>query len=1047
LIKEQFIVTTIESEATSEYLGLGRSEKEPFSPLTNTPQRTAGIQSQPAGLQSQPVGSQQQTAGIQQVQTQQAQHRIGRKSGVIQPLGLLTNQGAKLNQPEVKSPQPEVSRPAVVQPEVRSIQPEVRTPVNPTSVTIKKVPQSKQDLSRTNSADLEPKYQNQQKGLTRSTSFTAGSPINSANSQQRSPTKIQPTSPLKGATVVTSPTTVPSAAQNFANLGPRPIQRVASTPNLVNSPKLSINPSNSVKSSSFSSGGLISGIQSTPKISNIRTAPTQNSTPNPTPNSAPNLTPTQQPQSIHSPKTTTPGTTQVPLAPQFVNPKSVPAAVQSQQQSSPQPSVEPIRTPVVQSEDERGRPTSRKAENVQRLSSIKLRRTQSNRRIESRDNSATGQEMRPVSPNKMAFDAEAEKAKRLSFTNSDSGFDSQPGIACQFPNKESVLPTQTPTPVTSGPAPPPKPMSKPNVNVNALRHQRSASMDRANGQIRPEAKPVQKQPVAAPIRPANGQSYGPPIQRTSDLYNVPSSPRTSLNSRAPSIGAQSVGAPPSESGSLPPSPSMSRRAFGHGWYKEYMKETKNTFSRLGRSRSRKSSVSSQTSEASERRSHSSRSLVRSAFSHTPFNDQIDCRPESTTPHQSQTGEVIPRRKEKFQNNKSKFHNRSLDQISAENRCSMHESMVINKDVNRTPSEHGQIDVPDHSAESIHESQRTPKPIRASRAREFRRQFNTRSIDDIAKDHRKSLHQSMLPNEIIKKDFNAAQDVPDHLELHESQKTNRIKPKKEGKKRFSAIRTLFATSNEKALRGDREIHSSQIAQDDLFLSGGVFASIQDENDRNGGLRSLLILLRDGHKLNFIFQNELEKCEYEECTVNESDRNLFDKQILRFDEILDGHPKFDTEFELQDHRMMIGNLICSFDKTQRNSTNSTLRIFIRNDNIGCATVRSVNLTYPAGEKFMFEGNDVQNAFAFLSSRLKSTTVQKVQVCFREEAAPRQQNRIENGNHDMQQAFNMRSYESDFNEVEDEDVYNLLLARDRPDLEEAKQKPPKLTEIILS
>ena len=154
-------------------------------------------------------------------------------------------------------------------------------------------------------------------------------------------------------------------------------------------------------------------------------------------------------------------------------------------------------------------------------------------------------------------------------------------------------------------------------------------------------------------------------------------------------------------------------------------------------------------------------------------------------------------------------------------------------------------------------------------------------------------------------------------------------------------------------------------------------------------------------------------------------------------------------------------------------------------------------------MFEGNDVQNAFAFLSSRLKSTTVQKVQVCFREEAAPRQPNRIENGqlqkriqgvqiflpctfennrlifengppiskmtgevsnrsfnfdnvpeifkiflgNHDMQQAFNMRSYESDFNDVEDEDVYNLLLSRDRPDLEEAKQKPPKLTEIILS
>ena len=246
------------------------------------------------------------------------------------------------------------------------------------------------------SADLEnQKFQNQQKGLTRSTSFTAGSTQqathsfnHSASSQQRSPTKIQPTSPLKGATVVTSPTTVPSAAQNFANLGPRPIQRVASTPNLVNSPKLSINSANSVKSSSFSSGGLISGIQSTPKISNIRTAPP----PNPTPNSAPNLAsnPTQQPQFIHSPQTTTPGTTQVPLAPQFVNPKSVPATATPpsvQPQSPPQTSVEPVQTPAVQTEDERGRPTSRKAENVQRLSSIKLRRTQSNRRIESRDNS------------------------------------------------------------------------------------------------------------------------------------------------------------------------------------------------------------------------------------------------------------------------------------------------------------------------------------------------------------------------------------------------------------------------------------------------------------------------------------------------------------------------------------------------------------------------------------------------------------------------------------------------------------------------------------
>ena len=69
--------------------------------------------------------------------------------------------------------------------------------------------------------------------------------------------------------------------------------------------------------------------------------------------------------------------------------------------------------------------------------------------------------------------------------------------------------------------------------------------------------------------------------------------------------------------------------------------------------------------------------------------------------------------------------------------------------------------------------------------------------------------------------------------------------------------------------------------------------------------------------------------------------------------------------------------------------------------------MNLTYPAGEKFMFEGNDVQNAFAFLSSRLKSTTVQKVQVCFREEAAPRQPNRIENGELKNYWSFSFRFF----------------------------------------
>ena len=168
------------------------------------------------------------------------------------------------------------------------------------------------------------------------------------------------------------------------------MQRVASTPNLANSKPFN-NQQNSVKSSSFAgaTSGGIKGIQSTPAISNIRTAPTQ-PTPNPTQNQNPT---TQQPHFIQPSKSTTqsttPSTTPVSLAPQFVNPKTGPVPVQPQgtQPQDPQPSAEPIRTPVVQSEEERGRPISRKAENVQRLSSIKLRRTQSNRRIESRDSS------------------------------------------------------------------------------------------------------------------------------------------------------------------------------------------------------------------------------------------------------------------------------------------------------------------------------------------------------------------------------------------------------------------------------------------------------------------------------------------------------------------------------------------------------------------------------------------------------------------------------------------------------------------------------------
>ena len=84
-----------------------------------------------------------------------------------------------------------------------------------------------------------------------------------------------------------------------------------------------------------------------------------------------------------------------------------------------------------------------------------------------------------------------------------------------------------------------------------------------------------------------------------------------------------------------------------------------------------------------------------------------------------------------------------------------------------------------------------------------------------------------------------------------------------------------------------------------------------------MRSLLIVLRDGVRVNVFFGSEqLPLVEsYESCVSqgraffklsdlrNFSERPEVDHRLLvRFDEILDGHPRFDTEFELQDQQVM-------------------------------------------------------------------------------------------------------------------------------------------------
>ena len=67
--------------------------------------------------------------------------------------------------------------------------------------------------------------------------------------------------------------------------------------------------------------------------------------------------------------------------------------------------------------------------------------------------------------------------------------------------------------------------------------------------------------------------------------------------------------------------------------------------------------------------------------------------------------------------------------------------------------------------------------------------------------------------------------------------------------------------------------------------------------------MLLNLRDGHVLNFIFDSaqQMPSKQYEECSSNGPGGND-SHQVLRFDEILDGDVRFDTEFEVQDRAIM-------------------------------------------------------------------------------------------------------------------------------------------------
>ena len=121
--------------------------------------------------------------------------------------------------------------------------------------------------------------------------------------------------------------------------------------------------------------------------------------------------------------------------------------------------------------------------------------------------------------------------------------------------------------------------------------------------------------------------------------------------------------------------------------------------------------------------------------------------------------------------------------------------------------------------------------------------------------------------------------------------------------------MWKTGDEKGLRGEREIHPSMVTQDELFLTGGVFASVQDDSDRDGGISSLLLCLRDGFILNFLFDTgKLASCaDYSEVSTNDP-KGLGSHLILRFDEIVDGDPRIDTELFVQDRHPMYDSRLC-------------------------------------------------------------------------------------------------------------------------------------------
>ena len=93
-----------------------------------------------------------------------------------------------------------------------------------------------------------------------------------------------------------------------------------------------------------------------------------------------------------------------------------------------------------------------------------------------------------------------------------------------------------------------------------------------------------------------------------------------------------------------------------------------------------------------------------------------------------------------------YEDNSLDDISANNRASLHDSM-LNHERPETIGSLNSIEMTGPDPSEVHESQKTPKPRRSGPLKGLRDRFNTNSLEDISKDNRASMHESMLPLEV------------------------------------------------------------------------------------------------------------------------------------------------------------------------------------------------------------------------------------------------------------------------------------------------------------